>query len=173
MALKFVRNSLPGATNPYKVTIEALEGAFDSAIDRGPLALPTNPESWRVRFSPQWRQRNSLGAQIDESDWTGNQPASVSWHQTIAVDPVRVQGNVVTVDEAALDSLETILLQLERWATVPDSQTGEPTRLFIQLGVHAFSAVIDSFEVNRVRTDPRGRALVAEVDLSFKVVPTN
>jgi len=152
-----VVNRLEGSSrdlaSDYRVSFAFLFSAGAQVV-----RLTYNPDGWDTSRSARWQPRSAAGAQDDQSDWDGNDPAQVSfeWRVDAAGDP---QGL-----ELVLAQLETLPFEVRR----PDT---EPAMVDLSFGRHQYRGNVTQLSVTRVRTDPSGNARVALVNCTFQVNP--
>lgn len=120
------------------------------------LELPYNPETYKLDGSSSWNRRNAAGARDDASDWSGNEPDTLSFSYTFA----RSLGWTP-------EGVERTLQQLKRWRKTPTIRTQEPSRILVRLGPREFEGVLTSVSTEFVKTTPRGLAILAISTLNF------
>lgn len=160
MATKVVRNLVQVGTQPYRFTLTAidLEG-------RPSLVLPYNPEAYDENGSAKWSADGRAGAERDRSNWEGNEPRQMAYQQLLTARDFAGAGGV---DFSGVTLVEGILLSLQAWAQQPTLSTQRPTLVRVTAG-EAFQLTghIDRYRFRRIRTNPDGFALTAEVDLTI------
>lgn len=123
------------------------------------LELPHNPTRWDTERSARWSPRNAAGAQVDTSDWEGNEPTRV---------PIEF---VTTSQGIGAQALEGRLLALEQLPFMIRPPAIEPPIVDVSMGLHQYRGVITRVRVTRERTDRQGAAEVARVSLELLVNP--
>lgn len=155
MAKKSVNSEIQENERPYRAFFLPIDDTDGDAV-----RLPYNPEAWTTEHNPAWSAQNIAGAEKDDSQWEGNQARQVQFSQ------------LVGSRDAA--QLEQTLQQLERYALEPTVDTQRPTLLYLVLGyAHRFRGRIDRLSIERRQVDERGRAIQAQIDLTFVEHPDN
>jgi hypothetical protein len=147
-----VQNKARAKVQPYQFRIE--ERRNDN-IPPARVTFPYNPEGWERSMSVNWRPRGAAGVEMDESDWQGNEPSSLS-----------ISNYILQMDDAELLEFG-VLIPLEQWAQRVDSRTQEPPLMLLSFGIHTYSMALVRLSVNRTLTDARGHALKAEISMEF------
>lgn len=138
----------------YQVTI-----AFLFPQETTVLALPHNPERWDTERAARWTPRNAAGAEVDTSDWEGN-------------EPVRVPIEFVTTSQGIGSAeLEVRLLNLEELPFVVRPPAIEPPIVNVNMGLHEYRGSITRVRVTRERVDEQGAAEIARVALELLINP--
>lgn len=137
------------ARQGYRVT---LAFHFDPVPEL--VTLLHNPEGWTHERTAKWQPRGAPGVERDALDWTGNEPARLSF------DFLTTSEDTGRLEDQVLRPLERLPFEVRRPLL-------EPPQVTVQFGAHGYRGSISSVSVNRVRTDAAGLARVAQVSVQM------